>query len=188
MIHLFREAAALQTALDSRKLRFCFIGGIAVQHWGEPRTTRDIDISVFTGFGGEEAVVDALLGAYAGRIADARAFALVHRVLLLATSQGIEVDVALAALPFESEMIDRAALAELEPGTTLRLCSAEDLFVLKAFADRPRDRADLVGIARRRGNQLDWEAILGRLEPLAAAKDQPGILDSVRELRDAERA
>ena len=186
MIHLFREAAALQTALDSRGLRFCFIGGIAVQHWGEPRTTRDIDLSVFTGFGGEAAVVDELLVAYAGRVADARTFALTHRVLLLATPGGVEVDVALAALPFESAMIDRAAMVELEPGVALRLCSAEDLFVLKAFADRPQDRADLVGIARRRGRQLDWDAILERLEPLVRAKDQPEILDSVGVLRGEE--
>jgi hypothetical protein len=96
VIHLFREAQALQQALDAWRWRFCFIGGIALQHWGEPRVTRDLDISVFTGFGGEEPVVDALLATYKPRVSDARAFALRHRVLLLSTLEAVEVDVALA--------------------------------------------------------------------------------------------
>ena len=164
-------------------MRFCFIGGIALQHWGEPRVTRDLDLAVFTGFGGEAPIVDALLASYAGRMADAREFALRHRVLLLAMSDGVQVDVALAGLPFESDMIGRAQLIELEPGVELRVCNAEDLFVLKAFADRLQDRADLLGMARRRGNHLDWNAILERLSPLVDAKGEPAILENVRELR-----
>ncbi|HEX4385567.1 MAG TPA: hypothetical protein VH083_21550 [Myxococcales bacterium] len=30
-------------------LKFCFIGGLAVQRWGEPRMTRDIVHKVFAG-------------------------------------------------------------------------------------------------------------------------------------------
>lgn len=183
MIHLFREARDLQRALDELGWPFCFIGGIAVQHWGEPRVTRDLDISVFTGFGGEEPVVDALLAMYEPRISGAREFALTHRVLLVATPSGVEVDVALAGLPFELEMIERAELAEFVPGVTLRVSSAEDLFVMKAFADRVQDRADLVGIARRQRGRLDWDAILERLAPLVEAKEQPAILDAVQVLR-----
>ena len=33
--------------------RFCIIGGLALQRWGEPRLTRDVDIEVFTGFAGK---------------------------------------------------------------------------------------------------------------------------------------
>lgn len=184
MIELFRAAGALQAALDANGWRFCFIGGTALQHWGEPRVTRDLDLAIFTGYGGEEPVVDALLAAYAPRIANARAFALEHRVVLLSMPEGPDVDVALAGLPFESDMIARAVMVEIAPTVTLRICAAEDLFVLKAFADRPQDRADLIGIARRWGRQLDWNAILQRLAPLAEAKEEPGLLDKVSALRD----
>lgn len=183
MIRLFREAQAVQQALDARGWRFCFIGGIALQNWGEPRVTRDLDISIFTGFGGEEPVIDALLTTYVPRVSEARAFALRYRVLLLATADGVEVDVALAGLPFESEMIDRAVMIEFEPDVVLRICTAEDLMVLKAFADRAQDRADVIGIARRRGRQLDWQAVLEHLTPLVEAKEQPAILDAIRALR-----
>jgi hypothetical protein len=83
-------------------------------------------------------------------------------------------------------MIDRAVMIEFEPDVALRICTAEDLFVLKAFADRPQDRADIIGIARRRGRELDWDAILDRLTPLVDAKEEPAILDSVRRLRQHE--
>jgi hypothetical protein len=184
VIELFREAQAIQRFLVDRDWPFCYIGGVALQHWGEPRATRDLDLTVFTGFGGEPAVVDGLLAFYAGRRADARAFALRHRVLLLTTPAGVGVDVALGALPFEAEMIARAREVEFEPGVTLRICSAEDLFVLKAFADRLQDRADVVGVAQRHGRGLDWNAIVSRLTPLAETKGDPGILERVRALRE----
>lgn len=184
MIELFREARAFQQFLTERGWPFCFIGGVALQHWGEPRVTRDLDLTVFTGFGGESPVVDGLLAHYPGRRRDAREFALRHRVVLLSTPAGIAVDVALGALPFEAEMIARSNEVEFEPGVALRICSAEDLLVLKAFADRLQDRADVVGIARRRGRTLDWDAVITRLTPLADTKGDPGILKAVTELRE----
>lgn len=183
MITLFERARAVQAFLERREFTFCFIGGIALQHWGEPRATRDLDLSVFTGFGGEGPIVDALLGHFGARIADAREFALQYRVLLLADADGVPIDVALAALPYEAELIHRAAAVEFMPNVNLRICSAEDLFVLKAFADRDQDRADILGIARRRGRQLDWDAVLQRLTPLVEAKEDLTILERVRVLR-----
>jgi len=115
VIDLFREALHLQEFLREGGWPFCFIGGVALQHWGEPRA-RD---------------------------------------------------------------------AEFEPGVALTICSAEDLLVLKAFADRPQDRADVVGIAQRSGRRIDWGAVEARLAPLAAAKDAPDIMDRVRALRSA---
>ena len=48
MIDLFREALGVQEFLVERRWPFCFIGGVALQHWGEPRATRDLDLTVFT--------------------------------------------------------------------------------------------------------------------------------------------
>jgi hypothetical protein len=184
LISLFQQAQALQEFLTQRGWPFCFIGGIALQHWGEPRVTRDLDIALFTGFGGEGSFIDGLLSQYAPRRPDARQFAVQYRVLLLSMPGGIPVDVALAALPFEAEMIGRACMVPFGNAIALRICSAEDLFVLKAFAHRPQDSADLIGIAKRRGRTLDWDAIQSRLAPLAAVKNEPEILAEVRVLRE----
>ena len=56
-----RAAAKVQDVLDRQRWKYCFIGGIAVQKGGQPRFTQDVGLTVFTGFGGEEAVIDALL-------------------------------------------------------------------------------------------------------------------------------
>jgi hypothetical protein len=142
VVDLFGQANILQKFLAARNWRFCFIGGIAVQVWGEPRLTRDLDISLMTGFGQEESYIDALLAEFQSRISDAREFALNRRTLLLQTSAGVGVDVSLAALPFEEEMMDRARHIELFPGTALRICSAEDLLIMKVFVDGRIDLLD----------------------------------------------
>jgi len=80
---------------------FCFIGGLAVIRWGEPRLTRDIDLTILAGFGSEEPVIDGLLGRFPARLEDARQFAVRNRVVLLTASNGIPVDVA-AARPLPS--------------------------------------------------------------------------------------
>ena len=54
MIDLFETAIQLQFFCDRQGWRSCFIGGIAVQRWGEPRVTRDVDLTLLTGLGGED--------------------------------------------------------------------------------------------------------------------------------------
>ena len=51
MIDLVRLAKEIQDFFEKRAWQFCYIGGLALQIWGEPRLTRDLDLSLFTGFG-----------------------------------------------------------------------------------------------------------------------------------------
>lgn len=182
MNQLVAQAGEVQRVVDARGWRSCIIGGLAVIRWGEPRLTRDVDISLFTGFGREESTARALLEAFAPRISDAFEFAIENRVLLLEGRSGIPIDVALAGFPFEEEIIDRASDFEYIPGTVLRTVSAEDLIVLKAFANRRHDWSDIAGIIARQ-SRLDWSAIVGRLAPLAELKNEPGILVELDRLR-----
>src|SRR5437016_157791 len=104
MIHLPRVLAAaeeIQSFCQKQGWRFCFIGGLAVQRWGEPRLTQDADLTLLTGFGGEEKFVDPLLETFGPRRADAREFALISRVLLLQTADRVAIDIALGGFPFE---------------------------------------------------------------------------------------
>jgi hypothetical protein len=127
-------AAELQAFCDSKKWKFCFIGGLAVQRWGEPRNTRDADLTLMTGFEGVEAFVDDLLEKFPGRRADARAFALQYRVLLFPGCNGTPLDVTPGAMPFEERSIERSSLWTLNQNIQLRTCCAEDLAVHKVFA------------------------------------------------------
>lgn len=184
MNELTKLALEIQTFCESRKWSFCIIGGMAVQHWGEPRFTKDVDVTLLTGFGSEEAFVDAFLSAYESRISDERNFALKNRVLLLRSSLGIGIDIALGALPFENDAVRRAKVIEVEEGASLRLCSAEDLLVMKAFASRPIDWNDVRGILVRQGTtKLDWSYIRRQLQPLCELKDAPEIMTQLEKLR-----
>jgi hypothetical protein len=183
MIELFESARQLQDFCDQQGWRSCFIGGIAVLRWGEPRVTRDIDLNILAGFGGENRIIDTLLTRYAARLPDAREFAHRNRILLLRTSSGMGIDVSLGALPFEETLIDRATLFDFDSGLELRTCSAEDLVVMKLFAFRPLDVQDAQGIAIRNRGSLDWHYIEEQLQPLADVKHQPEILTTLASLR-----
>ena len=148
---IFAAALEVEQICRAEGFRFCFIGGLAVQRWGQPRMTADVDLTIMTGFGGEEPYVDALLSKLRGRISDARAFALRHRTLLLVTSQGIHADIALGAMPFEEHSVTRASAFSISETDTVTTCSAEDLLVHKAFAGRDKDWLDIRGIIVRQG-------------------------------------
>jgi hypothetical protein len=147
------------------------IGGLAVQRWGEPRQTRDVDLAVLTGIGREAELVDPMLARYRARRPDARDFALRYRVLLVETASGIPLDISLAALPFEERVVSRSTTFAFAPDHLVTTCSAEDLVVLKAFADRPQDWLDIEGIVVRQGAALDRSAILRELLPLLELKE-----------------
>jgi hypothetical protein len=181
---LVAQAAELDGFITSRGWRGCIIGGIANLRWGEPRLTRDVDATVFTGFGDEARYIEALLAEYQPRVSDAAGFALANRVVLAQSSDGISLDIALGGFPFEEEMVARATRAELAPGIFARTVSAEDLVVLKAFAARDRDWLDVTGIAIRQGKALDWDAIVERLTPLVELKEAPEILVKLRSIRE----
>ncbi len=180
---LISLASEFQKYFEENQWKFCFIGGIALQQWGEPRLTNYIDISLLTGFGAEEVFIDRILSIYESRVENGKEFALKSRVLLLKASSGIGIDIALAGLPFEEDVFKRSLNKEFLPGIFLRVCTAEDLIIFKAFADRSRDWSDLDGILIRQRSHLDWSNIQKQLTPLCVVKEAPHILPRLEKMR-----
>ena len=168
---LFAAAADVQAFFSSHGWSSTVIGGIAVLRWGEPRQTRDVDLALLTGLGGEHRFVDPILEQYRPRIPDARQFALDHRVVLIETPSGVPVDVSLAGLAFEARIIDRSTPFDIVDGAAFTTCSAEDLVVLKAFADRVQDWLDIEGVIVRQGRRLNRTLVLEELRPLLELKE-----------------
>lgn len=178
---LVAAAERCQRTWESQGLEFCFIGGLAVQRWGEPRLTGDVDATVWTQFGNERPIIEHLLSQLQPRIDRADEFAVQNRVLLVQDIKGIDIDIALAAFPFERELINRATLQpyyEVE----IKICGASDLVILKAFANRPRDWEDIRGIAIRSKSLLDWTLINQELEVLSTLKEEPEILERIQKI------
>jgi hypothetical protein len=73
-------------------------------------------------------------------------------------------------------LIARATNYGVSGGATFRICSAEDLIVLKAFAARPQDWLDIEGVISRSGSALDRGLIVEELKPLVELKEEPEIM------------
>jgi hypothetical protein len=182
VIPLYRAALDLQRTCEEYGWRFCFIGGLVLQRWGEPRYTKDVDVTLFCGFDGEEKYIEALLSRFALRSPDAADVALKSRVLLLQHPDGIPLDVALGGLAFEERTIERSSLWHAAKACDLRTCCAEDLIVHKSFAARGQDWVDVERIIQRQGEKLNVDLILEELEPLVALKEQPEIITQLKRL------
>jgi len=180
---LCEAAAEVQAFMQERGWRFCFIGGLALQRWGEPRVTRDVDLTLLTGFGEEERYIEELLSHFDARRPDAAEFALRNRVLLLRASNGTGIDLSLGGLPFEELMVGRASAVDFGSGARLTICSGEDLVVLKAFSARLQDWVDVENILARQRGRLDWAYVNEQLTPLCELKGEPEIPDHLAALR-----
>ena len=173
-LHAVLQAAEeVQAFCLEQGWRFCFIGGVALQRWGEPRLTQDADLTLLTGFGSEESFADPLLARFASRRTDAREFALRHRVLLIQTGTGVAIDVAFGAVPFEERSVQRASAWHWATDHILTTCSAEDLIIHKVFAGRDKDWGDVESVLIRQRVKLNLRLVHQEVKPLLELKGQP---------------
>ena len=186
MNDVLRAASDVQDFCRERAWQFCFIGGIAVQRWANPRQTEDADLTLLTGFGSEEAYVDTLLTTFRPRTEEERFAAPQRRVALLYSAEGVGIDIALGALPFEEHSVARATDWLVTPRLTLTTCSAEDLIVHKAFASRDLDWADVETVVMRQGRKLNLDQIWTELRPLVELKEEPDILTKLQKIFDQQ--
>ncbi|MEL7087298.1 MAG: hypothetical protein AAGL98_02465 [Planctomycetota bacterium] len=129
-------------------------------------------------------MIDLLAAHFDLRRPDTLEFARIFRVILLQTREAsIGLDVSLAASGFESQAIERATEFTFAQEVVLRTCSAEDLIVYKAVADREIDWHDIRGVLIRQYNRLDMPLIEDQLEPLVQLKEAPHIWDRWADLR-----
>ena len=141
--------------LAAHKIPYIVIGGLAVQEWGNTRLTVDADLTISAPLEDATKLVQLITEHFSSRISDPQAMAQRTRMILVRTGDNVDVDISLALPGYEDELFRRAIDLEIEPGKTVRLCSAEDLIIHKAVAGRPQDIADIEGVVSRQGRHLD---------------------------------
>lgn len=152
------------------------IGGVAASILGRPRATRDLDAVTLI----EQADWESFLKAgarygFQPRRPDALDFAEKSRVLLIRhTPSGIDVDISFGALPFEKEAIARRRWVEMG-GVNVPLPRPEDLIVMKALANRLRDKADIEAILDAHP-KLDLRRARRYVRQFASILETPEIL------------
>jgi len=175
-------ALELQSVLGETGRPYCIIGGVALQRWGEPRFTEDADATVVTRFEFDEEVIQILYSRFSARIDGGPEFSRHSRVVLVRASNGVGLDVALGAFDFEVRCAQRAFEWKLAEGQKLRICTAEDLIVHKAFAGRDQDWADIRGVLLRQANTLNVPQIFQELGPLLALKEDDSAITKLKQL------
>ena len=80
-------------------------------------------------------------------------------------------------------MIGQATPFQFLPNCSLITGSAEDLIVLKAFANRTRDWLDVESVIMRQGKKLDMNFVFDQLSPLCELKETPEIIERLKNIR-----
>ncbi len=176
MINLFDAAWEVHTFLTTHQVPYVFIGGLAVQYWGEPRFTHDLDLTVAMPAEEVDDFVHMVTDFLSSRVDDPMSFAQRTRMVLVKASNGCQVDISLALPGYEDHVMARAVEIELEPQKSVQFCSAEDLIIHKAIAKRPRDIQDIEGIVYRQQDRLDVDYIRLWLNEFANLLADPDLL------------
>lgn len=179
---LLEPLIALQNLIEHYDNQGVIVGGIAASLLGKPRFTADLDAVILLSILDLPELIDAANEqGIAPRLADAEAFARKNRVLLLRhRASGMNIDISLGVLPFETEMVARSQ--NLQIGSLyLRLPTPEDLIILKAVAHRSQDLADIQAIAASHPD-LDKEWVQYWVEQFGEALELPDLWEKISQL------
>jgi predicted nucleotidyltransferase len=133
--------------LARRKIPYMIIGGQAVLLYGEPRLTKDIDITLGVGVEKLPLITEAVT-ALGLKIEAGEVESFVKETRVLPTSEpkgGIRVDFVFSFSPYERQAIDRAPEVKFDH-VPIRFAALEDVVIHKVFAGRARDIEDIKNI------------------------------------------
>jgi hypothetical protein len=154
--------------LDRRSIPYMVIGGQAVLQYGEPRFTRDIDVTLGIGPDRTGEILDLAHSAGWKVLVDSPA-EFVQKTFVLPCREvqsEIRIDFVFSFSPYESQAIQRAHRIQIE--------DQEDLIIHKIVAGRPRDTADVLSVFRKNPG-LDQAYIRGWIEEFSKSLGQPFI-------------
>jgi predicted nucleotidyltransferase len=132
--------------LDKSGIPYMVIGGQAVLLYGEPRLTKDIDITLGVGVEDLKKVLRAVAGMKLKVLVDhVEDFVKKTMVLPAADSSGLKVDFIFSFSPYERQAISRAVRVRLGK-SRVKFASREDVIIHKIIAGRARDLEDVRSI------------------------------------------
>ena len=159
-------------------------GAQAVQVWGLPRLSADVDVTIRLRSKELAPFLAAMKAAgFSCRVPDPEAFARETRVLpFVHEASRIPLDAILAGLGPEEEFLARAQTVAIE-GIRVPVISPEDLVVTKILAGRPKDLGDVRGILRQASPQFDFSRVRSLLDALEDALSRSDLVRLYEEQR-----
>ncbi|MBM3713059.1 MAG: nucleotidyltransferase family protein [Actinobacteria bacterium] len=130
--------------LDKNSIPYMIIGGQAVLLYGEPRLTRDIDITLGISIDKIDKILKIIEEINLLPIpVDIKSFA--EKTFVIPAkdkNSGIRIDFIFSQTSYERQAIKRTNDVKIK-NITLKFASIEDLIIHKIFAGRPRDLDDI---------------------------------------------
>jgi predicted nucleotidyltransferase len=163
----------LAIELDKRGVPYMVIGGQAVLAYGEPRLTRDVDLTIGWDSDRVQEII-SLVSALGWKtlIDHPSQFAKETMVLPCQDPEtGIRIDFIFSFSPYEQTALNRVKKLNIRQ-TKVNFASVEDLIIHKLVAGRPRDFEDVKNILLK-NPQLDNSYILRWLDEFAAVLGKP---------------
>ena len=174
--------ARIGASLDRAQIPYMIIGGQAVLLYGEPRLTRDIDITLGVNIDRLESLL-AVARELSFKILPEDAVAFVRQTMVLPALDeptGIRADFIFSFTPYESEAIRRANKVNILD-QEVSFAAVEDLIIHKIFAGRPRDIEDVKSVILK-SRTLDIAYIEKWLAVFDDASDDKQFLSTFRRI------
>jgi predicted nucleotidyltransferase len=168
---------ALQIVVDfltEHHIPYMVIGGLANAIWGETRATRDADFKVSVDMSLAE-FRKLVFEHFRERHTNIPPHLQSTQILHIWATPNTTVDLLVSIFDYERQAIDRAVEMDIE-GVPARVCTAEDLIIHKAIADRGKDWIDIEGILMRQRGKLDLKYIRDWLTQFAEALEKPELV------------
>lgn len=180
---MFEEIlSGIGKSLDKHSIPYMIIGGQAVLLYGEPRLTRDIDVTL----GVNIDHINELL-AITSELSlkpipkDIESFVKKTMVLpALEEATGIRVDFIFSFTPYETGAIKRAKKITIM-NNIVNFASPEDVIIHKIFAGRPRDLED-IRIILIKNPEIDIQYIKYWLKEFDASLDNKDLSKTFNEI------
>lgn len=145
MFEKLLEKLALE--LDRRDVPYMIIGGQAVLAYGEPRLTRDIDLTL----GWDTDHLNDILGVVSAlewKVLPEKPLDFAQETMVLPCQDlqsGIRIDFIFSFSPYEQKAVGRAQKFKIGQ-TEVCFATVEDLIIHKLVAGRPRDWEDVKNV------------------------------------------
>ena len=180
---MFEEILSrIGASLKKHSFPYMIIGGQAVLLYGEPRLTRDIDITLGVNTDYIDEIITVVQELSLKPIpGDIKSFVRQTMVLpAMDETTGIRVDFIFSFTPYETSAIKRVKKVRVL-GEDVHFASPEDIIIHKIFAGRPRDIEDIRTIIMKNPS-MDFHYIRKWLKEFDASSDKKDFLNTFEDI------
>lgn len=172
----------ISRVLDKNSLPYMIIGGQAVLLYGDPRLTRDIDITIGVGIDELSQLLDIIKKIDLLPLPE-NIVSFVEKTFVLPVKDiktNIRVDFIFSQTSYEKQAIERVNRVNFK-NRIVRFASLEDVIIHKIFAGRPRDLEDVKSVLAKNPG-FDKNYIIKWLEEFDISMGQSKFTDTFNDL------